>query len=125
MQLRFTFKITHNLPESTLDLLQKPTNSTASTTAYLRILLWFGLRSLCNGSQRQFGDQVISVNEVDFTNITHDEAVAMLQSSPRMSMVVRSVGKVPHSTLPYASNNAGASSSSEPWYPESMPHRSE
>ncbi|GFY41282.1 uncharacterized protein TNIN_469091 [Trichonephila inaurata madagascariensis] len=43
-----------------------------------------------------------------------------------MSMVVRTVGKVPHSTLPYSANNAGASTSAEPWYPESMPpHRSE
>ncbi|GIY03139.1 PDZ domain-containing protein [Caerostris extrusa] len=72
-----------------------------------------------------FGDQVLSVNDVDFTNITHDEAVSLLQSSPRMSMVIRSVGRVPHSTLPYASNNAGASTSGEPWYPESMPHRSD
>ncbi|GIX67953.1 PDZ domain-containing protein [Caerostris darwini] len=91
----------------------------------VNIKMWYIFNLLTLLQNDQFGDQVLSVNDVDFTNITHDEAVSLLQSSPRMSMVIRSVGRVPHSTLPYASNNAGASTSGEPWYPESMPHRSE
>ncbi|XP_035213427.1 whirlin-like, partial [Stegodyphus dumicola] len=70
----------------------------------------------------QFGDQIISVNDIDFTNITHDEAVTLLQSSPHMSMVVRSEGRVPHSTIPYSPNETAASSSA--WYTENRPELS-
>ncbi|XP_054713734.1 PDZ domain-containing protein 7-like [Uloborus diversus] len=72
----------------------------------------------------QIGDQILSVNDIDFTNITHDEAVSLLQSSPHMSMVVRSEGKVPHSTIPYSSSNTGASTSGA-WYTEPAHGRSE
>ncbi|XP_025829270.1 uncharacterized protein LOC108733858 [Agrilus planipennis] len=47
------------------------------------------------------GDQILEVNGQSFMDVTHDEAVATLKYHKRMSLVVRDVGKVPHSCTPY------------------------
>ncbi|KAK9869538.1 hypothetical protein WA026_003294 [Henosepilachna vigintioctopunctata] len=47
------------------------------------------------------GDQILEVNGQSFTDVTHDEAVAQLKYHKRMSLVVRDVGKVPHSCTAY------------------------
>ncbi|XP_063978694.1 whirlin isoform X9 [Diachasmimorpha longicaudata] len=43
------------------------------------------------------GDQIIEVNGTSFEEATHDEAVQILKTNKRMSLVIRDVGKVPHS----------------------------
>ncbi|XP_046747299.1 whirlin isoform X6 [Diprion similis] len=43
------------------------------------------------------GDQIIEVNGQSFEEATHDEAVQILKTNKRMSLVIRDVGKVPHS----------------------------
>ncbi|KAL7047382.1 hypothetical protein ACKWTF_002887 [Chironomus riparius] len=43
------------------------------------------------------GDQILEVNGQSFMNVTHDEAVNQFKFHKRMSLVVRDVGKVPHS----------------------------
>ncbi|KAG5679275.1 hypothetical protein PVAND_008854 [Polypedilum vanderplanki] len=43
------------------------------------------------------GDQILEVNGESFMNVTHDEAVNQFKFHKRMSLVVRDVGKVPHS----------------------------
>lgn len=45
----------------------------------------------------QIGDQILEVNSQSFLDVTHDEAVSQLKYHKRMSLVVRDVGKVPHS----------------------------
>lgn len=45
----------------------------------------------------QIGDQLLEVNGQSFLDVTHDEAVGQLKYHKRMSLVVRDVGKVPHS----------------------------
>lgn len=45
----------------------------------------------------QIGDQIIEVNNTSFEEATHDEAVQILKTNKRMSLVIRDVGKVPHS----------------------------
>lgn len=45
----------------------------------------------------QVGDQILEVNGQSFMNVTHDEAVNQFKFHKRMSLVVRDVGKVPHS----------------------------
>lgn len=79
------------------------------------------------------GDQILTVNDIDVTSLTHDEAVDLLQSHPHMSLLVRSEGKVPHSTVsPYGSNaampgtssqggGAGPPTSPSGWYGEPPP----
>ncbi|XP_066143648.1 whirlin isoform X2 [Euwallacea fornicatus] len=47
------------------------------------------------------GDQILEVNGQSFMDVTHDEAVAQLKYHKRMSLVVRDVGKVPHSCTAY------------------------
>ncbi|KAK4878935.1 hypothetical protein RN001_007081 [Aquatica leii] len=47
------------------------------------------------------GDQILEVNGQSFLDVTHDEAVAQLKYHKRMSLLVRDVGKVPHSCTPY------------------------
>lgn len=47
------------------------------------------------------GDQILEVNNQSFMDVTHDEAVAVLKYHKRMSLVVRDVGKVPHSCTAY------------------------
>ncbi|CAG5102520.1 Similar to Whrn: Whirlin (Rattus norvegicus) [Cotesia congregata] len=43
------------------------------------------------------GDQIIQVNGTSFEEATHDEAVEILKTNKRMSLIIRDVGKVPHS----------------------------
>ncbi|XP_025156218.1 whirlin isoform X8 [Harpegnathos saltator] len=43
------------------------------------------------------GDQIIEVNGQSFEEATHDEAVQFLKTNKRMSLLIRDVGKVPHS----------------------------
>lgn len=45
----------------------------------------------------QVGDQIIEVNGQSFLNVTHDEAVNQFKFHKRMTLLVRDVGKVPHS----------------------------
>ncbi|VEN42479.1 unnamed protein product, partial [Callosobruchus maculatus] len=47
------------------------------------------------------GDQILEVNGQSFMEVTHDEAVATLKYHKRMSLLVRDVGKVPHSCTAY------------------------
>ncbi|XP_060516526.1 whirlin isoform X2 [Cylas formicarius] len=47
------------------------------------------------------GDQILEVNGQSFLDVTHDEAVAQLKYHKRMSLLVRDVGKVPHSCTAY------------------------
>lgn len=49
----------------------------------------------------QVGDQILEVNGQSFLDVTHDEAVAQLKYHKRMSLLVRDVGKVPHSCTAY------------------------
>lgn len=49
----------------------------------------------------QVGDQILEVNGQSFMEVTHDEAVSQLKYHKRMSVVVRDVGKVPHSCTAY------------------------
>lgn len=46
---------------------------------------------------QQIGDQILEVNNQSFLDVTHDEAVSQLKYHKRMSLIVRDVGKVPHS----------------------------
>lgn len=43
----------------------------------------------------QVGDEIVSVNEHDLAELTHDEAAAVLQHAPRMVLRIRRLGKVP------------------------------
>lgn len=43
----------------------------------------------------QVGDEILSVNEHDLSELTHDEAADVLQHAPRMILRVRRLGKVP------------------------------
>lgn len=43
------------------------------------------------------GDEILEVNGQSFLDVTHDEAVCQLKYHKRMSLLVRDVGKVPHS----------------------------
>ncbi|XP_033175111.1 whirlin isoform X6 [Bombus vosnesenskii] len=43
------------------------------------------------------GDQIIEVNGQNFEEATHDEAVEILKTNKRMTLLIRDVGKVPHS----------------------------
>lgn len=64
----------------------------------------------------QVGDEIISVNGNPFERLTHDEAVSVLKSSPRLSFLVRYIGKVPHSSLlpkNHRASNNGCSSNVE------------
>eukprot|EP00794_Sanderia_malayensis_P015946 gene15946-17549_t len=45
----------------------------------------------------QVGDQILNVNGVDFTEISHRDAVRVLKSHKIMNMVVKGVGKIPYS----------------------------
>lgn len=47
------------------------------------------------------GDQILEVNNQSFLDVTHDEAVGQLKYHKRMSLLVRDVGKVPHSCTAY------------------------
>lgn len=41
------------------------------------------------------GDEILSVNNKNFTTITHDKAVQILKSSKRMNIVASYIGKIP------------------------------
>ncbi|CAO1421506.1 unnamed protein product [Diamesa hyperborea] len=43
------------------------------------------------------GDQILEVNSTSFMEITHDEAVNLLKYHKRMTILIRDVGKIPHS----------------------------
>ncbi|KAL9906093.1 whirlin protein dyschronic isoform 3-T3 [Glossina fuscipes fuscipes] len=43
------------------------------------------------------GDEILEVNGQSFQDVTHDEAVSQLKYHKRMSLLIRDVGKVPHS----------------------------
>lgn len=58
---------------------------------------------------RQIGDQILEVNNRSFLEITHDEAVNMLKSQKRMTLLIRDIGKIPYSC---SYNNYPQSSSS-------------
>ncbi|KAK6618979.1 hypothetical protein RUM44_003360 [Polyplax serrata] len=47
------------------------------------------------------GDQILEVNGQSFMDVTHDEAVNQLKVHKRMTLLVRDVGKVPHSCTAY------------------------
>ncbi|XP_071446250.1 whirlin [Hetaerina americana] len=44
------------------------------------------------------GDQILEVNGVSFLSLSHDEAVHRLKHPRRMTLTVRDVGRVPHSS---------------------------
>lgn len=70
-----------------------------------QIMIWFLL---------QIGDQILEVNGQSFLDVTHDEAVSQLKYHKRMSLLVRDVGKVPHSCTSIEPEPWDAYSPSEP-----------
>ena len=46
----------------------------------------------------QVGDEILWVNDHSFRNVTHDNAVEMLKNTYVFNLVLRYVGKVPHSS---------------------------
>ncbi|EDO44244.1 predicted protein, partial [Nematostella vectensis] len=42
------------------------------------------------------GDHILAVNDVNFDGLTHDQAVKIIRSSKKLSVVVRSVGRIPN-----------------------------
>ncbi|XP_039148927.1 whirlin isoform X10 [Drosophila simulans] len=53
--------------------------------------------SVADRSGLMIGDEILEVNGQSFLDVTHDEAVGQLKYHKRMSLVIRDVGKVPHS----------------------------
>ncbi|XP_037047683.1 whirlin isoform X3 [Bradysia coprophila] len=53
--------------------------------------------SVADRAGLMIGDQILEVNSQSFLDVTHDEAVSQLKYHKRMSLLVRDVGKVPHS----------------------------
>ncbi|XP_055856858.1 whirlin isoform X6 [Episyrphus balteatus] len=53
--------------------------------------------SVADRSGLMVGDEILEVNGQSFLDVTHDEAVSQLKYHKRMSLVIRDVGKVPHS----------------------------
>lgn len=43
------------------------------------------------------GDQILSVNDISFEEITHDQGVKIIRSARRLDLVVRPVGRIPGS----------------------------
>ncbi|XP_055691368.1 whirlin [Lutzomyia longipalpis] len=66
--------------------------------------------SVADRAGLMIGDQILEVNGQSFVEVTHDEAVGQLKYHKRMSLLVRDVGKVPHSCT---------SVEPEPWDPYS------
>ncbi|RZF31867.1 hypothetical protein LSTR_LSTR009514 [Laodelphax striatellus] len=56
------------------------------------------------------GDQILEVNGQSFMDVSHDEAVNQLKLHKRMSLIVRDVGKVPHSCTAYDHDPCDAAS---------------
>ncbi|XP_031561837.1 uncharacterized protein LOC116297698 isoform X2 [Actinia tenebrosa] len=42
------------------------------------------------------GDHIISVNDIQFDGLSHDQAVKIIKNSKKLNMVVRSVGRIPN-----------------------------
>jgi whirlin len=57
----------------------------------------FTYRPLLFLRKKKVGDQILEVNGQSFLEVTHDEAVSQFKFHKRMSLLVRDVGKVPHS----------------------------
>ncbi|XP_033149772.1 uncharacterized protein LOC108600229 isoform X8 [Drosophila busckii] len=53
--------------------------------------------SVADRAGLMIGDEILEVNGQSFLDVTHDEAVGQLKYHKRMSLVIRDVGKVPHS----------------------------
>ncbi|XP_023180193.2 whirlin isoform X3 [Drosophila hydei] len=53
--------------------------------------------SVADRAGLMIGDEILEVNDQSFLDVTHDEAVGQLKYHKRMSLVIRDVGKVPHS----------------------------
>lgn len=68
----------------------------------------------------QIGDQILEVNGQSFLDVTHDEAVNQLKFHKRMSLVVRDVGKVPHSCTSYDRTISGGEIWENPQSPQAM-----
>ncbi|KAL3192161.1 hypothetical protein MRX96_059272 [Rhipicephalus microplus] len=51
------------------------------------------------------GDEILSVNEHDLSELTHDEAADSLQQAPRMILRIRRLGKVPCDPVQLADGN--------------------
>ncbi|XP_049832751.1 whirlin-like [Schistocerca gregaria] len=58
--------------------------------------------SVADRAGLMIGDQILEVNGQSFLDVTHDEAVSQLKFHKRMSLLVRDVGKVPHSCTAYS-----------------------
>src|SRR5690606_2602666 len=71
--------------------------------------------SLADKANLRVGDQILSVNEFDFTEVLHDEAVDILKSCARFSMKLLDVGKVPLSKYSPMESSA--------WSPRHSPHQ--
>ena len=54
------------------------------------------------------GDEIVEVNGIRLANLTHDDAVRLLQYSKCLRMTIKSVNKMPHSSM---LNNGSKSSS--------------
>ncbi|XP_046402969.1 whirlin [Ischnura elegans] len=54
--------------------------------------------SAAERSGLKVGDQILEVNGVSFLSLSHDEAVHRLKHPRRMTLTVRDVGRVPHSS---------------------------
>ncbi|XP_063233633.1 whirlin-like [Bacillus rossius redtenbacheri] len=57
--------------------------------------------SVADRAGLMIGDQILEVNGQSFLEVTHDEAVNQLKFHKRMALLVRDVGKVPHSCTAY------------------------
>ncbi|XP_032586815.1 whirlin isoform X6 [Drosophila mojavensis] len=53
--------------------------------------------SVADRAGLMIGDEILEVNDQSFLDVTHDEAVSQLKYHKRMSLLIRDVGKVPHS----------------------------
>ena len=73
--------------------------------------------SLAEKANLSVGDQVLSVNDFDFSEVLHDEAVDILKSAAWLNMKVAYVGKVPSSTY------SPMDSSTANWSPRHSPHQ--
>ena len=47
---------------------------------------------------KKVGDEILLVNNQPLCNVTHDDAVMMLKTTYVFDLVIRYVGKVPHSS---------------------------
>ncbi|RZF48684.1 hypothetical protein LSTR_LSTR014096 [Laodelphax striatellus] len=66
--------------------------------------------SISHEDALKIGDQILEVNGQSFMDVSHDEAVNQLKLHKRMSLIVRDVGKVPHSCTAYDHDPCDAAS---------------